>query len=204
MGVQPPWLTRCLMAFSSFMLTPWPYLIAVGLIPAVIFAGKRWFSYAHNQLLLTEKLLKLPKAGNLLRVLLQTRFARALAIQVESGANVLEALQLSGQACGNPLMVRHAEQICKSIYKGKGLAASFQSTGFFTPMFVAVTQTGEEVGEIGKLTHWLADSGEQDLDRCLSTLTALVEPLVVFLLGGIVGFMILATMLPLSQALEAF
>lgn len=204
MGVDVPFLTRCLMAFSSAMRTPWPYLVLAGLLPLLYFAGRRWLGSADKQLWLTEKLLTVPKVGPLLRILLQTRFARSLAIQVESGAHVLEAIKLSGQACGNPLMDRHAEQIIKSIYQGKGLAASFQATGLFTPMYVAVTQTGEEVGEIGKLTHWLADSGEEELERCLNTVTSLVEPLVMFAMGGMVAFMILATMLPLSKALEAF
>ncbi len=204
MGVPAPFVTRCLMAFSSAMRTPWPYLLLAGLLPLIYSAGRRWLSNSEHQLWLTEKLLATPKLGPLLRIVLQTRFARALAIQVESGANVLDAVQLSGQACGNPLMIRHADRICKSIYNGKGLAASFKATEFFTPMYLAVTQTGEEVGEIGKLTHWLADSGEEELERCLTTVTSLVEPLVMFAMGGVVAFMILATMLPLSKALEAF
>ncbi|ODT67522.1 hypothetical protein ABS71_10720 [bacterium SCN 62-11] len=204
MGVEAPFLTRCLMGFSSAMRTPWPYLVLAGLLPSLYFAGRRWLAKSENQLWLTEKLLTTPRVGPLLRILLQTRFARALAIQVESGANVLEAVQLSGQACGNPLMSRYSEQICKSIYQGKGLASSFRVTGLFTPMFVAVTQTGEEVGEIGKMTHWLADSGEEELDRCLTTVTSMVEPIVMFAMGGMVALMILATMLPLSKALEAF
>lgn len=204
MGVQAPFLTRCLMAFSSAMRTPWPYLVLAGGLPLAFFGWSRWSRVSENQLWLTETMLRVPKVGPLLRSFLQTRFARALAIQVESGAQAVEAIRLAGQACANPLMDRHSEQICKSIYQGNGLAASFRTTQFFTPMFLAVTQTGEEVGEIGKLTHWLADSGEEEIERCLATVTALVEPMVMFLLGGMVAFMILATMLPLSQALEAF
>ena len=204
LGVQAPWLTRCLMAFSTAMRTPWPYLVVAAVLPLSFFAGRRWLQKSDNQLGLTQLLLKLPKVGPLVRTLLQTRFARALSIQVESGANIVDAIQLSGQSCGNPLMVLHCEEICKQIYKGKGLAASMASTGFFTPLFVAVMQTAEEVGEIGKLSSWLADSGDEDLERCLETVTSLVEPLVMFGMGGMVGLMVLATMLPLSSALDAF
>lgn len=204
LGLQAPWLTQLLMNFSRVMRTPWPYLGMVAGGALGLELARTFWKDEGRRLRCTELALKVPRLGALLRTLLQTQFARALAIQVESGSTMVEAVNMAGLACGNPLMVRVADQIGQSIYRGRRLAVSLQRTGFFSPLFLAVVQTGEEVGEIGKLTGWLADLGEQDLERSLEGVVALVEPVVMLVMGLVIGAMVLATTLPLARALEAF
>ncbi|MFN8607051.1 MAG: type II secretion system F family protein [Vulcanimicrobiota bacterium] len=202
-GSAGPWLTRLLMGFSSLMRTPWPCCSWVDCCPlSSLWVGALQSEQAST--LADAAFAGRSQTGHARAHGPANRFARALSLQVEAGGSLLESVHLAGQACGNPLMSELSVQIGKSIYAGKGLARSLGVTRFFTPMFLAVMQTAEEVGEIDKLTHWLADLGDQEMERNLDTVSALMEPLVMLLLGVLVGVMILATMLPLASALQAF
>ena len=201
--VEIPWPTACLMTFSSFMRTPFPYLLLAaavfGLFRVVMpFLGRRDVKMA-----LTRRALATPKLRDLVRGVMTTRFARALALQLEAGVPIQQALHLSGRVVDNPHLEEVADHLVQCMLNGRSLSQSLRSSQFFSPMFISVVAVGEETGDVSKLVDWLADLGETQVDHALETVAAMIEPIVMAGIGIIVGAMVLATLLPLSKALDA-
>lgn len=192
-----------LMAFSAWMRSPWPYLGLVAVAFAVVRFVMPFLGRRDVQLAMTRRALTTPKLKELVRGVLTTRFARALALQLEAGVPVQQALHLAGRVTGNPLLEEVGDHLVKSMLNGRSLSQSMRSSQFFSPMFLSVVAVGEETGDVAKLVDWLADLGETQVDHALETVAAMIEPFVMAGIGILVGAMVLATLLPLSKALDA-
>lgn len=201
--VEIPWPTAMLMAFSAWMRSPWPYLCLVAVVFAAVRFVMPFLRRREVQLALTQRALNTPKVRDLVRGVLTTRFARALAMQLEAGVPVQQALHLAGRVTGNPLLEEVGDHLVKAMLNGRSLSQSMRSSQFFSPMFLSVVAVGEETGDVAKLVDWLADLGETQVDHALETVAAMIEPLVMAGIGILVGAMVLATLMPLSKALEA-
>lgn len=201
--VEIPWPTAMLMAFSAWMRSPWPYLGLVAVAFAVVRFVMPFLGRRDVQLAMTRRALTTPKLKELVRGVLTTRFARALALQLEAGVPVQQALHLAGRVTGNPLLEEVGDHLVKSMLNGRSLSQSMRSSQFFSPMFLSVVAVGEETGDVAKLVDWLADLGETQVDHALETVAAMIEPFVMAGIGILVGAMVLATLLPLSKALDA-
>lgn len=197
--LKTPWLTQALMDFSAAMRTPWPYVafvIAFSLASDLLRRGMESAAF-------TESVLAVPHVGPLVKSLLTARFARTLALQLETAVPVTQALELAGSATGNPLMSRLGREAAQNLVDGHSLSHSLKRLEFFSPLFLSILRCGEETGDVARLTNWLAELSENELDRALEVLESMLEPLIVLFIGGVVGLMVVATMLPLSQALGA-
>lgn len=201
--VQIPWPTAMLMAFSAWMRSPWPYLLLVAGGAAIVRFVAPFLNRREVQMALTRRALATPKVRELLRGVLTTRFARALAMQLEAGVPIQQALHLSGRVTGNPLLEEVGDHLVQAMLNGRSLSQSLRSSQFFSPMFISVVAVGEETGDVSKLVDWLADLGESQVDRALETVAAMIEPFVMAGIGILVGAMVLATLLPLSKALDS-
>lgn len=201
--VDIPWPTAVLMAFSVWMRSPWPYLTLVGVGAVLVRLVLPFMRRREVQLSLTRRALVTPKVRDLVRGVLTTRFARALAMQLEAGVPIQQALHLAGRVTGNPLLEEVSDHLVKAMLNGRSLSQSLRSSQFFSSMFISVVAVGEETGDVSKLVDWLADLGETQVEQALETVAALLEPLVMAGIGILVGAMVLATLMPLSRALDA-
>ncbi|MCA9797490.1 MAG: type II secretion system F family protein, partial [Candidatus Eremiobacteraeota bacterium] len=147
-------------------------------------AGQRW-------------LLSVPVLGATLRVVSLTRFARALALQLRAGVNLTQALPGAAAVAEQPLLEEAAGQATQALLDGCSLAESLETSAFFPPLFIEMVRVGEETGSPGTGAQWLAELYDQQLECSLETFAALLEPLILALVGAIVGFLLLATMLPM-------
>jgi type IV pilus assembly protein PilC len=200
--VPVPWPTAVLIGFSAWMRSPWPYLFVLSAGILGHRYGLPYLARKDVRLRVTQRALRVPRLGPLVRSVLVSRFARALAIQLEAGVPVHEALFLAGRVADNPLLERVADSLVKAMLGGRSLSKALRASKFFSPMFVSVVLIGEETGNVAELVDWLAESGEDDLDQALDTLSALLEPLVMALMGLLAGAMVIATLLPLARALD--
>jgi type IV pilus assembly protein PilC len=203
LGVEAPLLTRMLMAFSALMLTPLPYILGIAAGFGVHAGTQKLLRNRQRRLWITRKLLTVPKFGPMLQTLLVGRFARALAVQMQAGVPILDALHLAGRASGNAVMEDVADQVVSRMLRGAMLSHALKRTGFFSPMFISVVRCGEETGEVAQLIGWLADLNDSELDNSIESVVSMIEPFIMAGVGIVVGTMVLATMLPLSQALDA-
>ncbi|MCS6785848.1 MAG: type II secretion system inner membrane protein GspF [Thiobacillaceae bacterium] len=192
-----PWLTVALIRVSDLLRTAGPWLIAAALGAGLLLPRllrrealrQRWHA----------GLLRLPVAGRLLTTLETARFARTLAILTASGVPLLRALQAaSGVLMLLPLRAA-AEDIRTRVREGMSLARAIAASGRFPPVMVHLTASGERSGRLPEMLARAAEDQARTLDHRLMTLTALLEPALILLMGALVLTVVLAILLPIFE-----
>ena len=112
----------------------------------------------------------------------------------------MEALELSGLAAGNRLFRISADQVMNDVREGRPIAESMRDAGAFPPVLTHMVAIGEETGDLPKMLGRVSDSLDFEVDNGMRRLTAMVEPIIVLLMGGFVGFVVLSVLLPIFAA----
>ncbi|HVA37047.1 MAG TPA: type II secretion system F family protein [Candidatus Dormibacteraeota bacterium] len=141
--------------------------------------------------------LRVPVVARLRRAVVVSRVARTLAALLRSGIPTLDAIELAAQSAGSPTAGEVLRRLRRSLREGESLAQRLTSGGFFPPLFVQMVRVGEESGTLDALLDAVADFYEVESDAALHALTTLIEPVLIALLGGVVGVVALAVFLPL-------
>lgn len=200
-GHALPLITRMLIAISDGVVAYGPYLLAL-LIPLLVLAQLllRRPHWAHKR---DSALLRLPKLGGLIRVLECSRLARSLAILVNSGVPLLEALEVGCATLGNRVIRRSVETVIEEVRTGKPLHRSLSATGHFPPMMLNMVASGEASGTLDQMLERVADNQERSFGQRVDITLALFEPVMILAMGGIVLFIVLAILLPIMQLNQA-
>ena len=185
---------------TNFLRSPLFYLLFAGATIALIFLGPAWLASHRRAVALW--LLSLPVAGNVYRMIGIARFSRALALQLSCDVPTLVAIQMSGEASDNPILEDAARAAQTGLQQGGTISHSLHETGFFPNLLIKMVQVGEESGQLPDLLDRTADIFEQNLDGALESFTALLEPMVMMVMGVLVGILVLSTMLPMMQVLQ--
>ncbi len=151
-------------------------------------AGKRFF---HN-LFLTAPLL-----GPVMRKIAVARFTRTLGTLLSSGVAILEAMDIVARAAGNVLIEEAIRKTADKVREGKTMAEPLMATGAFPPMVVQMIGVGEQTGALDQMLNKIADFYEEEVDVAVAALTSLLEPIMMVVIGGIVGFILIAMYLPI-------
>ena len=146
--------------------------------------------------------LKIPVFGTLLQKNAVARFTRTLGTLISAGVPILEAILITRETSGNEVYSRAMEKVHDSIREGESFAAPLRSTGVCDGLVTNMIDVGEETGELDKMLLKIADNYEEDIDVAVASLVSLLEPLMVVLLGSIVGFIVIALFLPLVKLIE--
>ena len=190
-----PFLTRALIATSGFLRDTGIYwLIAAALaavVVALLFRSEAWRERMHAMLI------DAPVAGNVLRGLDTARFASTLAILTGSGAPLLRALETAAAVVWAVPIRRAAHAAAGLVREGVSLARALASQRVFPPLLVHLVASGEQSGALPEMLDRAARAQEQDVARRLTWLAALVQPLLIVFMGGIVLVLVLAVMLPI-------
>jgi len=141
-------------------------------------------------------LLKMPFVGRLIRGSNSARFARTLSILTSSNVQILEALRISGQVVTNLPMRQAVEDINKKVKEGASIHASMEHSGYFPPMTVSLISSGEASGNLEDMLARAAIIQEREIESILTTTLGLLGPIMILFMGGIVLFIVLATLLP--------
>jgi type IV pilus assembly protein PilC len=147
--------------------------------------------------------LKIPVFGNLLQKSSVARFTRTLGTLISAGVPILEAILITRETSGNEVYSRAMEKVHDSIREGESFAAPLRATGVCDGLVTNMIDVGEETGELDKMLLKIADNYEEDIDVAVASLVSLLEPLMVVLLGSIVGFIVIALFLPLVKLIES-
>lgn len=193
-----PWPTRVVKAISDALLqNAWWLVIAIPLagIAAFVFlqtsAGRRWWH---------RSLLQLPLIGNMALKQSLSRSAMVIATLTKSGVVLTHALELAAKSSNNSL-VRDALQECReAVDAGQDVAPALRQSGIFPPLAVRIFSVGQESGRLDEMLERLASDYDQEVATMSSRLTALLEPVLIILLSVLVGFVLLATILPILEA----
>lgn len=190
-----PWITVALMKASDFIRTSWPFVLVasvLGLILLVRFLKTQAGHYAFDRLIL-----KLPLFGKLSRGINSARFASTLSILTKSGVPLVDALKI-GAAVSSNWVIRDAVNIAaEKVTEGGNLATQLERCGYFPPMMVQMIKSGEASGELDRMLERASNMQDREVTTFISTLLALLEPLMLVFMAGIVLVIVIAVMLPI-------
>ncbi len=197
-----PWPTLLLIALTDF-LARWWWLLGLLLVLALV-ALKRYRATTHGRLRTDALILKLPLFGRLQLLIVTARFARTLGTLLESGVPLLKALDIARNLLTNRVLNEAIETVTLRVQEGGSLAAALKQTAVFPPMLAQLTAAGEKSGKLEELLFRVADTYEHQTELSMTSMLSLLEPLMILLMGGIVGFVVLAILLPIFEASQGF
>ena len=141
--------------------------------------------------------LRFPVFSKIHKKIAIARFTRTLSILLKSGIPLVESLNISGPAMGNRILEDSVRQITKQVGEGEDFSGPVKKSGIFPAMVVQLIQAGEQSGELEEMLEKAADLYEDDVDASVSTLTAMVEPAIILVMGFVVAFIVLSILLPI-------
>ena len=195
MNRQLPWPTVMLIRVSNFIQNYFWLLIIMLIV--IIVAPVFWSRTKKGRRAWDRIKLKLPLFGNLNRKIAISRFSRTLAVLLASGLSIVETLELSRKVIGNTVISDVVDQAGNAISHGAGIAESFRRSGVFPPIVIHMISAGEKSGGIEEGLTNVADAFDNDVEVTVKALTSLLEPAMIVLLGIIVGFIVLAILMPI-------
>lgn len=146
---------------------------------------------------------KVPIFGSLIRKSTVARFTRTLGTLISAGVPILEAIQITAQTCGNWIYERALTKVHDSIREGESFAKPLRETKVCDALVVNMIDVGEETGDMDSMLSKIADNYDEEVDVAVGSLVSLLEPIMVIVLGGIVGTIVLAMFLPMIAMIES-
>jgi len=190
-----PWPTRLLITTSAFMKTYW-MLIAV-VVCLVLFGSVAAYKTKKGRLYADRTKLKLPLFGGLFLKLEIARLSRTLGILLVSGIPILSALEIAKQVIQNRVIAGGLDSVKDLVSKGEAIANAMRKTGLFPPIVHHIITTGQVSGNLEEGLINIADMYEDEVELTTKTLTSLLEPVILLFMGAVVGFIVLAILLPI-------
>jgi type IV pilus assembly protein PilC len=200
LGAQLPLPTRVVIFLSNNLVRFGPFLI-VGLA-GMTYGFKAYYGTPKGRMVVDHVVLKLPILGPLMRKIAVARFCRTLSTLLASGVSVLEALEITARTAGNAVVERAIMTTRASIERGEAFAPPLKSTGVFPPMVVQMIGVGEATGALDTMLEKIADFYEEEVDVAVAGLLTLLEPLMIALLGGVVGGIVIAMYMPIFDLIS--
>jgi len=200
LGGQLPFLTRILVAMSNGL--------KVGLIPLILLIILGMYLWRTNKRKLgfrkvVEPLyLKAPVFGGLVQKVALARFTRNLGAMLRAGVPILQSLDIVGEASGNIVVENATRAVRESVRSGNSLAKPLAAHSVFPPMAVQMMAVGEDTGALDQMLDKIADFYDQEVESTTEALTSLIEPLMIAVLGAIIGFMVIGLYMPIFSVFD--
>jgi type IV pilus assembly protein PilC len=200
LGAELPLPTRIVVALSKFIGRFW-WLI-VGLVVAGVIAIRRYYATEQGRLVIDSLLLKAPILGSVLRKIAVARFCRTLGTLLSAGVPVLESLDITARTSGNAVIERSILEVRKAVEEGKNLADPLKTTKQFPPMVVQMISVGEATGAMDTMLGKIAEFYEDEVDTAVAGMMKLIEPILIFFLGVVIGGIVIAMYLPMFDLIS--
>jgi len=202
LGSKLPYPTIVCIAISDAIINYWWLLL--GATALVVVGTRQYYKTTAGHLQIDTLLLHLPVLGDVLRKVAVARFCRTLGTLISSGVPILEGMDITAKTAGN-LVIQNA--ILKSkdaVEQGRNISTPLAETKAFPPMVVQMVGVGEATGALDSMLAKVADFYEDEVDNAVASLTSLMEPIMIAILGGIVGFIVVAMYMPIFGLAAAF
>jgi general secretion pathway protein F len=196
-GKTLPINTRMLIASSDFFRNWW-WLALFGAIAAG-FVFVQWRRSKEGRLVTDSFTLRLPVLGELARTINVSRFSRTLGTMLSSGVPMLRALETAKQIVGNVLIQQAIDEAKRAVTEGESLAQTLKKSGHFPPTMIHMVAVGEKAGQLEQMLERVADTYDSEVDTKLGRFTALLEPLMLVIMGGGVAFVVFSILQPIMD-----
>ena len=197
LGADLPLPTKIVMLLSDFVRS-YILLLIAGMIGCVM-ALRSYYRTEGGRATIDALMLKLPVFGTLVRKVAVARFTRTLGTLVQSGVPILDGLRITARTAGNKVVEKAVLQCRAAVTEGKTLADPLRTSGVFPPMVTQMISVGEQTGALDAMLSKIADFYDDEVDTAVSTLTSLLEPIMIVFLGVVVGGLVVAMYLPIFK-----
>jgi type IV pilus assembly protein PilC len=199
-GVPLPMPTRIIIAMSDFMLAWW-WAVAAG-IGLALWLLRSYYRTPDGRLTIDRRLLTVPILGAVLRKAAIARFSRTLGTLVESGVAILEGLEITARTAGNRVIEDAVLASRVSIAGGDTISDPLRRSGVFPPMVTQMIHVGEHTGGLDAMLAKVADFYDDEVEAAVGALTSIIEPVMIVVLGAVVGGMVVAMYLPIFDLIQ--
>lgn len=195
MNIPLPITTKMLFAGSTIMTTYW-WVLLLGVIAGV--AGYKAYAKTERGRFQVDTIkLKFPIIGELVQKMAVSRFSRTFATLIASGVPMMRSLEIVGETSGNVVIAKAVANARNSIREGQKISAPLAASGLFPSMVTHMIDVGEETGRLSEMLIKVSDFYDREVDSAVKALTSMIEPCLIVVMGGIVGFIAVSIMAPI-------
>lgn len=200
LGGELPFLTRAVVGASNFLARF--FILIIIAIFLIIAAVRKYHKTERGRRVIDGFMLKLPVVGMIVRKIAVARFCRTLATLTSSGVPILDGLEITAKTSGNAIVEDAIMAVRKSVEEGKTISGPLAETGVFPPMVVQMVNVGEQTGALDQMLSKIADFYEEEVDTAVAGLMKLLEPVMIVVLGGVIGTIVTAMYMPMYAILQ--
>jgi type IV pilus assembly protein PilC len=201
-GSQLPGLTRFTLGVSDFVRT-YPYLLIGGFVGSIV-GFKRWKSSKRGRAQWDRIRLRIPmQIGTIVQKIALARWSRTLSSLVTAGVPMLEAISVTGRTAGNTVVEKAMESVRQSVASGGTIQAALKKEPIFPGLVHHMVGVGEETGGLETTLAKVADFYEDEVEAAVKSLTSIIEPIMIIVIGAIVGFVVISMYLPMFKVYDA-
>jgi type IV pilus assembly protein PilC len=200
LGADLPLPTRVVIALSDNLVKFFPLLIAGG--AAAGYGFKQYYSSEAGRRVVDAFVLKMPVLGNIMRKIAVARFCRTLSTLISSGVPILDGLDITAKTSGNAIVEDAIMTTRKSIERGETIAVPLKETNVFPAMVTQMIGVGEATGALDTMLAKIADFYEEEVDTAVAGLLTLLEPIMIAILGAVVGGIVIAMYMPIFDLIS--
>ena len=194
-GADLPFITSAMIGASDFLKSYW--FIIVAIIAIIVVAIKAYAETEDGKVRFSALALKFPIVANLNKKVIVARFTRTLATLLSAGISLVQALPIVSAVLGNRIAQQDLDRIRERVVRGDGLSAPIAESDIFPDMLASMVRIGEESGALDDILNKTADFYEEEVDQAITQTTELMQPIVIVIMGIVVGIMVMGIMLPM-------
>jgi type IV pilus assembly protein PilC len=200
-GTDLPWSTKFILALSKFLTTKWYVLILAGV---VFFFALKWFGNTKKGRLIIDTIkLRIPVIGNFMSKAIVARFAQTFSFLSQAGVPVLEIFDTLRGVMGNAVYSAEIDRIAKEVENGTPLSTSIRKSSRFPAMVGQLVKVGEQSGDLAGMFKVLGNFFEKEVDTMAKNLSTLLEPIIMVIMGAVIGFILIAVLQPIYGLINA-
>jgi general secretion pathway protein F len=196
-GQTLPIYTRLLIGVSDFVGSSWYWMILW--VVATVWGFKKWKRTDSGRHAWDRFLLRIPLVGELVRILSIARFSSTLGTMLHSGVPILQSLEISKSVMGNTRLQEVVDDVAVAVREGESMARVMERSKEFPPLVSHMVAIGEKSGQLEQMLNNIALAYNSEVETTLSKLTSVLEPLMILLMGGMVGFIVMSILMPIMQ-----
>src|SRR3954466_16197797 len=200
LGADLPLPTRVVIALSDNLVRFFPFILVGG--GAAAYGFKTYYATENGRRVIDQISLKMPVLGNIMKKIAVARFCRTLSTLISSGVPILDGLEITAKTAGNAIVEGAIMATRKSIERGETISAPLKDTKVFPSMVTQMIGVGEATGALDTMLGKIADFYEEEVDTAVAGLLTLLEPIMIALLGAVVGGIVIAMYLPIFDLIS--
>ncbi|MBK6909746.1 MAG: type II secretion system F family protein [bacterium] len=201
LGAELPKPTQFVLALSD--LVQKTFLPGMGVLIIAFFVFRKWHKTANGKATVDKFLLKTPVIGGVIRKTAVARFTRTLGVLISSGVPILHGLEITAKTAGNTVIQKAVDRVRKEVSEGRNITQPLMETAVFPAMVCQLIAVGEQTGRLAEMLEKIADFYDEEVDAAVAAMTSLIEPVVIVLMGAVIGGMLVSMYLPMFDMIGA-